>query len=270
MGRESLTSRLPFRSGLQGKPVRTHPTCRGNRDKLFAGPQKKNPGQVWGGSAFRVGQQREPVMASHVEDCLISLEGTAVVMGERTPPPPTSVSSKTELIFYPVVVFFYLKECNVKKSFLSTEPRRFIMGKSVPLSPPGTKLVLGKLAVWAPSMSCTGSSARGGDGEICQSLGMLASECVIAMILLLKITTMKTTRKPQQWKKLPAVSSQLLGGQQRTGKPPRELPPWLGSFLKPWTQAPCPQEGHLQVITCPTHPFSSESWLSWLPRHSLQ
>ena len=155
-------------------------------------------------------------MASHVEDCLISLERTAVVMGERTPPPPTSVSSKTELIFYPVFFFcFFLKECNVKKSFLSTAPRRFIMGKSVPLSPPGTKLVLGKLAVWAPSMSCTGFRAWGGDGEICQSLGMLASECVIAMILLLNITTMKTTTKPEQWKKLPAVSSQLLGGGNR-------------------------------------------------------
>ena len=46
-------------------------------------------------------------MASHVEDCLISLERTAVVMGERTPPPPTSVSSKTELIFYPVFFFFF-------------------------------------------------------------------------------------------------------------------------------------------------------------------
>ena len=151
-------------------------------------------------------------MASHMEDCLISLEGTAVVMGERTPPPPTSVSSKTELIFYPVVflflfLFFFFEECNVKKSFLSTAPRRFIMGKSVPLSPPGTKLVLGKLALRAPSMSCTGFRAQGGDGEICQSLGMLASECVIAIILLLKITTMKTTTKPQQQEKPPAVGS---------------------------------------------------------------
>lgn len=147
-------------------------------------------------------------MASHMEDCLISLEGTAVVMGERTPPPPTSVSSKTELIFYPVFCFFFFfEECNVKKSFLSTAPRRFIMGKSVPLSPPGTELVLGKLALRAPSMSCTGFHAWGGDGEICQSLGMLASECVIAMILLLKITTMKTTTKPQQQEKPPAVGS---------------------------------------------------------------
>lgn len=46
-------------------------------------------------------------MASHMEDCLISLERTAVVMGERTPPPPTSVSSKTELIFYSVFFFFF-------------------------------------------------------------------------------------------------------------------------------------------------------------------
>ena len=81
------------------------------------------------------------------------------------------------------------------------------MGKSVPLSPPGTKLVLGKLALWAPSMSCTGFRTRGGDREICQSLGVLASECVIAMILLLKITTMKTTTKPQQGDKPPAVGS---------------------------------------------------------------
>lgn len=81
------------------------------------------------------------------------------------------------------------------------------MGKSVPLSPPGTKLVLGKLALRAPSMSCTGFRTRGGDGEICQSLGVLASECVIAMILLLKITTMKTTTKPQQGEKPPAVGS---------------------------------------------------------------
>lgn len=65
------------------------------------------------------------------------------------------------------------------------------MGKSVPLSPPGTDLAPGKLALWAPSVSHTGVRTRRGETEICQSLGMLAFEFVIAMTLLLKITTKK-------------------------------------------------------------------------------
>lgn len=70
-------------------------------------------------------------MASHMEDCLISLEGTAVVMGERTPPPRTSVSSKTELIFYPVVffVFFFFRGMQCKEKLSEHSAKTIHYGK---------------------------------------------------------------------------------------------------------------------------------------------
>lgn len=73
-------------------------------------------------------------------------------------------------------------------------PRPFIMGKSVPLSPPATDLVPGKLALWEQSTPCAQALKRG-EREICQRLKMLAFEFVIAMILLLKITSKKKKKR---------------------------------------------------------------------------
>lgn len=111
--------------------------------------------------------------------------------------------------------------------------------------------------------------AHGEERGICQSLGTLAFESVIAMILRLKITTKKKKRKKKKSnnidydsikKSLPLWAQDAR--ESREESLPR-LPEALGTV-------PCPLEAASAGPHVPTYPFSSGSRLSRLPRGSLR
>lgn len=131
-------------------PAPRSPTTREQSWHMLRGKRAGGRDAVW----------HDSVTADHVGGCGLArrlpLKGGTAVTCEDTSPPPPALLGK-EKTTSPCC---FLEERHVKKGFPSAAPGRFIMEKSVPLSPPVTSLAPGKPAPWGPSTAHTGAHTR--------------------------------------------------------------------------------------------------------------
>lgn len=179
---------------------------------------------------------------------LTSLKGA--VGGERTPLPPWIFLEKKKKDFFLFLLFFGAMQCKAKLS----EPK--CQGDSLweNLFPCHLQGQIWLLANWRVGLQACHAQAfaHGEERGICQSLGTLAFESVIAMILRLKITTKKkkgkrknpTTSTTTASRKASPCGLRMLG---RAGKRA------CRGSLRPWAQSPVPwrlpPQGHTSPLT---------------------